>query len=506
MTAVLARLIGAVGLFATLAVGAMLLVAPDLPGIRTLAATGAVGLAGWLYLDWPAVAGWAASRGGAELARSVALIAVLVGIAAVSVRIADRIGIRWDVTPSRTHSVQERTAQILGELTVPVFLTAFYVAEGDAIERAHRARWAALSEAFDAASASVSVATFDPDVSRREAAEANVRSNGVVLVQAADRTERLFAPDEASLLNAILRVAAARDRAVYFTSGSGERAPTEAGRTGLAQLAARLRALGLRVETLDVRRAQGIPDDAAAVLLVDPATPLDPGAADTLATFVDAGGALLVAAEPQRPTGLETHLARWGLRTANAVVVDPLVRAVVGDATSPLVARYGVHASVRGLRAPALFNGAAPVQSTDYEPTKATVHALAETSELAWGETNPARHEQDDADLPGPLSLLSLVELHPAGVATGMVVLSGDADWLSDPAMEELGNGDLAIRVLGHLGRQADLVKLPPRDRPTGTLSMDWMARVVLGIVAVLLVPGVCFGAGVGLWMRRRRL
>lgn len=507
MTTVLARLIGAVGLLATIAVVAMLLVAPELPGIRTLGASAAVGLAGWLYLDWPAVSAAIASKGGAELARAAALLLLLAGIAIAAVRIADNLRVRWDLSPAQIHSVQPRTLEILASLEADLTLTAWFVAEGDAIERAHRARWMALAEAFAAASPRLTVNTADPDVQRRQADLADVRSNGVVIVSDGDRTERLYAPDEESMLNALMRVAAARDRTVYVTAGSGERGARTTGPAGLAQLAGRLRALGLAVQELDMLRTSRIPEDAAAVLLIDPAVPLGQSAAGRLAVWVEGGGALLIAAERGRPTGLERHLAGWGLALADGFVVDPLVRAVVGDATTPLVAEYGMHASVRGLRSPALFSGAAPVVNAEHDPRQATVHDLALTSELAWGETGASGDlERDAEDLRGPLSLLSLVELHPAGEPAGMVALAGDADWLSDPAMQQAGNGDLAIRVIGHLGRRADLVRLPPREVPSGTLDMDWMARVVLGLTAVLLVPGLCFATGAGVWMWRRRL
>ncbi len=507
MTTVLARLIGAVGLLAAIAVTAMLLVAPELPGIRTLAASAALGLAGWLYLDWPAVSEAITSRGGGELIRAAALLLVLLGIAAASVRIADRLAVRWDLSPAQVHSVSPRTLSILGDLEADIAVTAYFVAEGDGIERAHRGRWTALAEAFGAATPRLTIRTLDPDVRRREADLAEVRSNGVVLVSLGERTERVYAPDEESLLNAIIRVAGARDRTVYFTTGSGERSTHEAGRAGLAQLAGRLRTLGLGVEDLDVLRVSRIPEQAAAVLVIDPAAPLTGPAAQRLATWVNAGGTLLVAAERGRPTGLEGHLATWGLDLADGVIVDPLVRAVVGDATTPLVAEYGVHAAVRGLRAPALFSGASPVVAAEHDPTKLTVYELARTSELAWGETlADVEPSNGPDDVQGPLSLLSLVELHPAGEPAGMVALAGDADWLSDPAMGQLGNGDLAVRVIGHLGQQADLVRLPPREIPSGALEMDWMARVILGLTAVLIVPGICFATGAGLWMWRRRL
>jgi len=506
MTAFIARTTGLLGALAAIAVLVSFVLVPELPGLRTLALTAVVGIGGWLYLDWPAISRAAAARGGMEAARAVLLIAVAVGIAVVSVALAERSQQRWDLTPQGSHSVTERTTEVLASLALPpTEVVGFFVHGDDPVASRHRRSWDALAEAFAAAGPTLRVDTIDPDVSVLRAQQAGVSSNGVVIISRSGRSERIYAPDEASLLSAIVRVSQERDRTVYVSSGFGERRLDEVSSESLSELRRELGALGLRVAPLDIAR-NPLPDDAAAVLVVAPAIPLSAGVVSKLEGFLADGGALFVASEPQKETGLDTLLADGGLGLAPGLVVDPLVRSVTGDASTPMIARYGLHAAVRGLRAPAVFSGARAVVETPHQPTDCTVHRLASTSELAWSELRPSSEPLlfGEGDLPGPLSLLSLSELHPGGRSGGTVILSGDADWLSNRGLENAANRDLAVRVLGSLASQEDLIALPPRERDEGTLAMDWLDQVLVGVLALLFVPGTCLAIALTLWIRRR--
>jgi hypothetical protein len=508
VTAVLARLVGLVGGLAGIVCIAALVAMPELPGLRTLGLTAAAGLGGWIYLDWPALARFGASRGGLEAARALLLVAVCAVIAAVSVALALRAGPRWDLTPEGSHSVTPRTAAALAGLEGdPIGVRGFFVASGDPLHLRHRARWDALAAAFAAAGPSLQVETLDPQVSRRRAEAAGVTSNGVVLVTRGERTERIYAPDEASLLNAILRVARDRSSTVYVTTGHGERRIDEVDAGSLTELRRELVALGLGVEPLDLSRTP-IPDDATVLLVLDPTLPFAPRDADRIQAWLGPGRALLVAGEPGRTAGLDELLAAGGLALGPGVIVDPLVRSVTGDASTPMVARYGSHASVRGLRTPAVFLGASPVIEVPNDPMGVTVYALAASSELAWAERDPGKDplDQGPQDLAGPVTLLALAELHEGGKDGGIVALSGDADWMTNQGLESPGNRDLAVRLVGALARQQDLVVLPERALPKGSLALDWATQVMLALLALVLVPGGCFAVGGALWLRRRTL
>ncbi|MCO4769176.1 MAG: Gldg family protein [Deltaproteobacteria bacterium] len=506
MTALIARIVGLLGALAAAVGLAALFVAPELPGLRTLALMALVGLGSWLYLDWPALSRWAASHGGMESARAGLLILVGAGIAIAAVVLVERQPLRWDLTPQKQHSVQPRTAEVLTSLAgAPIEVLGFFGLGTDPIAARHRARWQALASAFADAGPTLQVETFDPDVSRRRADLEGVTSNGVVIVRRGDRAERIYAPDENSLLHAIVRVANARDRGVYVSTGHGERSTTDITSTSLTDLQAELAALGLAVQPLDLTRSD-VPSDAAVVLVVDPTVPLAAPSIARLDVFLNRNGGLFVAGEPGSETGLDALLQTAGLGLGPGLVVDPLVRSVTGDASTPMVARYGMHASVRDLRAPAILLGASPVVRVEHDPLAATVHTLALTSDLAWAESQPAAEPvtQGDGDLAGPLALLALGERHPEGKSAGTIVLSGDADWLSNDGLQSAPNRDLVVRILGTLAQQDDLIALPPRPPLEGSLAMDWLAQVIVGLLALVVLPGGCLAVATGLWLRRR--
>lgn len=501
MTALIARICGVLGAFAAVGALATWVLAPELPGLRTLSLMGAVGLGSWLYLDWPTVRRFLASRGGMEAGRAALIVLLAAGIAVAGVALVDRTTTRRDFTPQQVHSVTERTAQALAGVDADISIVGFFSAGGDRIAARKRARWDALAAAFEAASPRVAIETLDPDVARQRATAEGVTSNGVAVVRVGEARETVWAPDEQTLLNGVLRAAGGVERRVYVSTGHGERPVDEITAESLTDLGRMATELGLAVAPLDLAR-RDVPDDATVVLVIDPATPLGGEAADRLERWLSEGGSLLVAAEPGRDTGLEALLARGGLGRRAGLVADPLVRSVTGDAFSPLVARWGTHEAVRGLRAPAALFGASPLVETEHRPTDATVHVLAWSSGDAWAETSdePAR---DPGEATGPLALLALADLHPGGVDGGVVALAGDADWLANEGIRQEANADLALRLLGALTSRQDLVTLAPRPPVEGALSVDWVDHLVLSLLALLGLPGGCVAVAGVLAVRR---
>jgi len=209
-----------------------------------------------------------------------------------------------------------------------------------------------------------------------------------------------------------------------------------------------------------------------------------------------------VAGQPDAPTGLEGLLAKGGLALGSGVVADPLVREVTGDDTSPLVARWGTHEAVRGLRAPASFLGTAPLEVKEHDPRDATVHLLAWSSAESWVEPGGIV-ERDEDDRAGPLPLLALADLHPGGTDAGVIVLVGDADWLANDGVRRQANGDLAVRLLGALTGRDDLITLPPRPPTEGALTVEWADHIVLSMLALLGLPGGCLALAGVLAVRR---
>ncbi|MCB9714499.1 MAG: Gldg family protein [Myxococcales bacterium] len=123
------------------------------------------------------------------------------------------------------------------------------------------------------------------------------------------------------------------ERVAYFTTGHGElnwSAQKEQLDLSVRALRSRMLDLGFKVKPLGVTEGLGekVPDDATLVLVLGPAKPFFQAEVDSLNAFLDRGGALLVAREPQiilegeRPphNPLDDLMARLGVSMGNGVL------------------------------------------------------------------------------------------------------------------------------------------------------------------------------------------
>jgi ABC-type uncharacterized transport system involved in gliding motility auxiliary subunit len=520
--ALIGRLLGAVGLLALALFTALSVFAPDAPGLTWLGATAAVGIGGWIYLDWAALGRFVQSRGGRDQGVSIALIAAVAGIAGLVFHLGERAPKRWDLTEDQRHSLSEQAAAVVRDVpaSVRISVTGFFMALGDQRQEQQRQTFTRLGEAVRAVNPAIDWEAVDPVANPRRALEAGNAGNGTVIVAALrdgkERTERLFDPEEAELANALLRLGGDRAAAVYFVTGHGELEIGELGDDGLGTLAGSLKAVGLKVDSLETRRVEAIPADAELLVVAGPRAPFSEGEVAMIRTWVEqGGGSVLLAVEPNLPgrpasaTGWEGVLPDWGVKLRPDLVLDELMHSYVGDATSVISSGFGYHDITDHLTVPTVFPTARSIMNVNEDPSAQTVFELVVSSEAAWGETRleEGAAQRDEEDTQGPVILATLSELHREGVEhQGKVLVVGDADWLTDGGISGFGNADLAQRSIAYLAEQDDLVTIPPKAKAATNMTLDLLQSLLVMLAAVLVVPGGVLLAGLLVFLWRRSL
>ncbi|MDQ3927952.1 MAG: hypothetical protein M3328_02265, partial [Chloroflexota bacterium] len=142
------------------------------------------------------------------------------------------------------------------------------------------------------------------------------------------------------------------------------------------------------------------------------------------------------------------------------------------------------------------------------------------SSPQSWLETTLTGNAQprydENADLPGPVTLAALVE--PADPASGTVtdtsavrtriVVFGDGDFASNNILQQqlpLYNADLFGNTISYLAGATELVSIRPKDPSTPrTVALDAGQRNLVLISTILGLPLVVALAGVMMWWRRR--
>ena len=507
---VVARLLGGVGLLAVALTALLAWLAPEAPGLRYLAAAAGVGLAGWLYLDWDALRGHLRSRGGVEGITSWAIVAACAVAAGLALHITAQDPRRWDLSEQQIHSLRPASAEVLGRLKAdqPLRVLGFYSSLGDARQESQRQHFKQLMEAVDAASDAVEWELIDPDEQPFRARQEDVTTHATVFARIGDRSERLHDPDEGDLINATLRLLSDSHRQVLFSEGHGELDRRAVGKRGLSQLSRRLDELGFQTGSIELLR-EPIPADCALLVMLGPRAALQPVERDALRSYVKGGGSLMLGIAPEVDAGLSGLLADWGLSLGDDLVLDPLMRSVVGDSSVPVSAEFGFHEITRSLQVPLMLPTARSVGTVEQDPSRVATFVLASTSEAALGERDldAAAAEQGPDDLSGPVPLVAVSELRDAdGQRSGRVLLAGDSDWLSDAFASQAGNLDLAVSAAAFLTEREDLVDIPSAGRPSHPLELSFLQELVIILLAVVGIPGGTVVAGVGVWVWRRSL
>jgi len=521
------RLLGAAGLLSLVLFATLSVFAAETPGLHWIATGAAVGLTGWLYLDWPMLRDLFGSHGGRSQAASLLLILMVATISALLIYMAEKRPQRWDHSESQMHSLSEQGQAILEQLPegLDIEVLAFYVSLGDRSQESQRQTFRALTEAARAIRPDIHIELVDPETHPARASSAQVNSNATVIVTVTPndgsgpaRSERLNNPDEGALVNALLRLGSGERPTIYIITGHGEASLTGRGPEGLGVLARRLNELGFHVTELDTLRGTDIPTDARLLILAGPLVPLSDNEALEIRRWVEGGGSLLVCSEPKLPgdgpdrtgaTGLEAALKDWGMEALDNIIFDEVMRRALGDATFPISERFALHEITRDLRVPLVLGTARSLRAADNNTSGAEVSVLASTSEAAWGESrlDAETYSPDQDDELGPVVLALAAELPAEDSARpGRVVLVGDRDWLSDGLLAEFGNLDFATRVIGHLSRRDEVVEIPPLGITSGTLDMTFLQELLAILTAVLLVPGALLLAAGVIWGWRKSL
>jgi hypothetical protein len=104
---------------------------------------------------------------------------------------------------------------------------------------------------------------------------------------------------------------------VCLAVGYGERRIDDTLRAGMSRPVAQLKAVGFRVEPVNLAVAAVIPPDCRALILAGPKEPYGDAAEAAIASYLDKGGRLAVLLDPPKgPAPLPKLLARYGVAVA----------------------------------------------------------------------------------------------------------------------------------------------------------------------------------------------
>lgn len=454
--------------------------------------------------------------------QNVVFVLLFVTLVALLGWISQRYQAEFDWTAAQRNSLSEASLRLLEQMPDPIAFTAFVTPESElrpAIEN--------LVGRYARAREDITLEFANIDAEPERVREMDITMDGELVIAYQGRSEKLQNLNESSITNALQRLARQGERWVVFLQGHGERDPYGEGNHDLGVLGRELSRRGLIVQTLNLALSPQIPHNTTVLVVADPRSTLLAGEVGILVDYLDRGGNLVWLTEPGATDGLEPLAEALGILRLPGVVVDPTGRLLgLGDPELALVAEYPFHPITRNLATVTLFPRAVALEAPRENGWRA--HPILETLTQSWTETGPLegelRYDDDSDERPGPLTIgLALTRERPGGDGGGeapgqappgeepgpgeqRVVVIGDGDFLANRYVGNGGNLDLGLNTINWLAHDDSLIAINPKPAPDIRLELSETEMMVLAVGFLLLLPGLLLGAGLLVWLRRRRL
>jgi ABC-type uncharacterized transport system involved in gliding motility auxiliary subunit len=454
------------------------------------------------------------------------LVVVTLGILGAANYLLARHTKRFDLTKDQRYSLSDQTRKVLSGLKDDVKITYFQ-------RQRDMARGQDRLKEYQALSSHLKVEFVDPVQSPAKAQAYDVRGPWPILVvEKADKRERISNDGEQDVTNAIIKVNREGKKTVCMLEGEGERSGEDSGERGFSGVKSSLTKSLYDVKNVLLMREKTVPADCTVLLVAGPEKDLLLDTAAAIRDFVKKGGKafVMVEAELKEPyPNLVALLKDWNIEAGSDVVVDVSgMGQLLGlSELAPLAMDYPYHAITQNFRLSTVFGAARSVQAGKGTVEGVSAQDLVKTSERSWAETDttlkgPIRFEEGK-DKMGPISLAAVATVKgptPSPTPTpspapspapeepkapeGRVVAVGDADFASNSLLGIQGNQDFFLNSVAWLAEDVDLISIRPKEPENQALFLSRQVQQNVAWLALVVLPGFFVVLGVFTWWRRR--
>lgn len=470
------------------------------------------------------------------LVSTIAVLAILTLINFLAVRYADRI----DLTESRLFTLSPETQQVLREMTQGVKAYIFSNEQNQSDR--------ALLENYQRQNPKFTFEYVDPEANPGLAQAFGIKNtaqNRDVFLELQSSKRRQFLQSineqvrltETRLTNGILQITNDRRLKVYFLQGHGEKA-LSAGDGAISIAVKALDDKNFIAEPLNLAQSGQVPSDANVVLVVGSTRPISEGEVKALETYLNQGGNVLIALDPNVKAGLDSMLNAWGVKLDDRVAINAPEQQISNAGPAVLVVtQYGDHPITKDFRNGISFYPLArPIDITPVSGVQATPLLLTDPS--SWAESNIKEppFKLDGGDRPGPLTIgVALTRpvtssppspspsptVSPSPNASpspspsptpsqtsskeSRLVVFGNSTFIVDGFFGQQLNGDVFLNSVTWLSQEArQPLSIRPKEIRNRRITLTNEQATVLGLLAIAIVPLLGFTTAGVVWWRRR--
>lgn len=428
---------------------------------------------------------------------TLAILLILIALAWLSRSYTSEI----DLTENNSNTLSAESQKILSTLAEPISVTAYIK------ETTLQQQLAQLLNRYQRFKSNITIKFIDPTTVPEKARELNIGPQGAIIVEYQGRSEKLTYLDESSLSNALLQLANTSERWITFLTGHGERSPAGNANFDLGLFANQLERRKIKVQTINLAQHASIPDNSSLLVLASPAVPLLTGEVKIISEYIEQGGNLLLLTDPgnHHLSSIEQQI---GLNKLAGTIVDSSSRLYgIDDPSFVLISEYSRHPITINFNSMTVFPITAAFEINQESEFK--TEALLSSVDSSWTETDnivgKIQFNVDTDEQQGPLAIAYALSQNFADKKQQRIVAMGDADFLSNSYLGNVGNSELGFRLINWLTHDDQFIEIPAKIAAGKSLQLSKLAIGTIGFGFLLILPLLLVISGFIIWRNRKR-
>jgi ABC-type uncharacterized transport system involved in gliding motility auxiliary subunit len=406
-----------------------------------------------------------------------------------------------DLTENTSNTLSGASQQILATLPESISITVYTK------EAALQKQIAQLLEQYRHFKKNISINFINPDLNPEKTRELNIGNQGAIIVKYQGRTEKINYLSETTLSNALLQLANSKERQISILTGHGERSATGTANFDFGLFGKQLEQHKITLQTVNLAKTPGIPDNSSLLILTSPVSALLPGEFRIIDDYIEQGKNLLLLTEPdnQRLIAIEQKL---GIRKLPGTIADSYSGLYgIDDPTFVLVSEYPDHAITQNFSSISVFPVTAALELDEESQFNAKVF-LASVLD-SWTETGKINKKihfnADSNEREGPLNIAYALTRQFSDKNQQRIAVIGDGDFLSNAYIGHVGNSEFGFRLINWLTHDDQLIEIPSKITTGDSLQFSNLSIALIGFSFLVLLPFLLLFTGFIIWRKRKR-
>jgi ABC-type uncharacterized transport system involved in gliding motility auxiliary subunit len=446
--------------------------------------------------------------------------------------LASKTDKRFDFTENKINTLSAETKKIMDEIKEPIKMVYF----GEAPDQ-DKAR--AIVKQYQYLNSKITAEYYDARKNPTLSRQLNVEKNNTLVVQVGGRhpvkTEEIT---EEKITNSFVRMMRDKPSTVCFIQGHGEKDIEENTPDGLSVVNETMKGESYQSKTINLLPSGNIPPECSMVAVFGPKNAYLEKEVQILDEYLQKGGRALFALDinikgQELQTGLIALLKKWHIEPQEKLILDPLSQAIGFDpATSFIMDLNRSHPITRPIGSSnrtVIFPLARPVQVLGNAPTTLTLTELGSSTDksFALSDMSLIRSGKEIKVDANSMNTIRTQIVTAEGSLTKpdsnkedaekneknkdkeqktRLVVFGTSLFASNQFVMMMANSDLFCNAISWLAQDDNFIAIRKKDPKAGIINMSQQTAGLIALFCILILPIAAASAGLGVFIRKRRM